>query len=384
MLFEAKRRERRRTACRSAPRRQRGGLAERGVNRIASRHGLLPRQVRMCVFCRTRPAPSLPPSERGVARSAGGSTPCAARPAPTPHPGSSWLRVRPATRPVPHGVLPQSRFARQPPLGGAFAKPPPRTPPRRRTRRSMATPNKPTLSRRVAARSAKPVQHLRVAPRLRVRKGTRTSAARPTMVPSAARWYEASVAGSRSATSEPSRMRSERESRERSHAARRAAGEGGGKTEDARQRRSARRRRASAARARARPRASARERRWPMPSPRPEIARRPSVTGQQRTASSRSPIGRLVRETGQELGRGGVREGAGRSGLAEVRRGPRARARAARTAAARVQLGGAGRSHARHAPPGGGSPPSGAPAAAGGGGIRRTWGKDSPRGWKTK
>ena len=37
-------------------------------------------------------------------------------------------------------------------------------------------------------------------------------------------------------------------------------------------------------------------------------------------------------------------------GLAEVRRGPRARARAARTAAARVQLGGAGRSHARHAP----------------------------------
>ena len=48
------------------------------------------------------------------------------------------------------------------------------------------------------------------------------------MVPSAARWYEASVAGSRSATSEPSRMRSERESRERSHAARRAAGEGDG------------------------------------------------------------------------------------------------------------------------------------------------------------
>ena len=35
------------------------------------------------VVLRSRPAPGLPPSERGVARSAGGSTPCAAGPAPS-------------------------------------------------------------------------------------------------------------------------------------------------------------------------------------------------------------------------------------------------------------------------------------------------------------
>ena len=175
---------------------KRGVLAERGGNRIASRHGLLPRQVRMGVFCRTRPAPSLPPSERGVARSAGGSTPCTARPAPF---AASRLRASHTPRHVPHGVLPQSRFARQPPLGGGLCQvaeqevAPVKSEGSRGStfrpvvlllsccpcveRRDGANRNPLFPQPASCARSAKPVQHLRVAPLLRVWKGTRTSAA---------------------------------------------------------------------------------------------------------------------------------------------------------------------------------------------------------------
>ena len=98
---------------------ERGVWAERGGNRIRFAPRVASSLGSDGRLLSNSPCAQPAPLREGGARSAGGSTPCAARPVPF---AASWLRASHAPRPVPHGVLPQSRFARQPPLGGGLCQ----------------------------------------------------------------------------------------------------------------------------------------------------------------------------------------------------------------------------------------------------------------------
>ena len=101
---------------------KRGGLAERGGNRIrfAPRVASSPGSDGR-LLSNSPCAQPAPLREGGGAKRRGEYSvrrPSRANAAP----GPSWLRASHALRPVPHGVLPQSRFARQPPLGGGLCQ----------------------------------------------------------------------------------------------------------------------------------------------------------------------------------------------------------------------------------------------------------------------